>query len=549
MAIEREIMLKKLHNVKVLTFQEVCKIAENLEFDVTDKENCVKDCLSYLHRTGIVIYLATDDTTSKVVTDPTWLVRCFRLIITVKNANRSTTETSDMLERYEKTGEIPMKLVRLLLKQGNENDKFSAHEDVLVFYMERLELLTRPLTKDGQTVEDVFLVPCILPNAEPEKLRHIIENPKATKSSTLSFVFRDAFVSSPIYDKLLASCIHSFQVAEIQGMDPSYCLQRGFGCFRLNPRWNMIIHCDDNIVKVTLFTEKETTVNPGEGFHAKNVLASLLNNAFITNQLQHLVDSFEYCLDSSYYVIPGKLPLTVSRNTDHCDMVDPGWAVWFSTPIASAEDPVNLAMLKKRLNPKELSHVAKYIGADFCVLFTALGLTTQDMQAVQLSCPKVCHRSYVTRLLVKWRNRQGQGAIFEHILKAMQFAEFNTIELCEELDSLSTMYTPDDGECQLDMSVRLLTEREIRAVTKRIGLSFLIFFLELDLEIEEIECTTAEINGIRNITFALLSSWSTQSGVCSQLNRVYCAAKECDMDRVAMTEDLLRLRQDEMETG
>ncbi|XP_021360787.1 uncharacterized protein LOC110455149 isoform X2 [Mizuhopecten yessoensis] len=446
LAIEREIMLLKSKNVKILTLQDVFNIAKNLEFDIEDLENCVLDALRYFNRTGLVLSVVLNNANCKVVINPMWLVKNFRLIITVQKFQTR----HDSLDHYNKTGEITLDLIRLLLKQGDEENHFPDHEEVLVYYMERLALITRPLTREGQATDDVFVVPCILPAADPETLRHIIESPGTTKTSTLSFLFRNVFVSSPVYDKLLASCIYCFEAAKLAG--ETQCLQRGFGCFQLNPRWDMVIHCEDCIIKVTLFSaNKISKVKPGEGFYVKNVIATMLNNVLITNQQQHLVDTFELCLDKSYFVLPAEEPVpenVVSQSSE--PIVCPGPAgtqtvsqddrnVWFVDP-SSVKVPTEVSlpftadMLEKRLTPRQMSHVAKCIGTSYCVLFIEIGLEMDEIENVKHDCRQLSTRTLITLLIRKWSIKFGPKAVFGRIYHAMKSREISTDKLFTEME-------------------------------------------------------------------------------------------------------------------
>ncbi|OWF46832.1 uncharacterized protein LOC110455160 isoform X2 [Mizuhopecten yessoensis] len=547
LALERDIMLAKGKRVRVMTLDEVIEKVKGLEVEVKEGEFGVEECLRYLHRTGIILCFGTDSPDSKIITDPQWLARGFRAIITARNFMPDIPEHSEVMDHYYKTGEITLALIKLLWGKEKE-DGFLQHEPVLIAYMVRLGLLTPPLSEGGIDIDEVFFVPSILPEAEPEKIQHLIENTYTQRSATLCFVFINVFVSSPVYDKVMAFCIHNFGKADLTFMEQGYCLQRGLGCFRLNRRRNMVLHCQDSIIKLTMFSStSDDALEAGEGFHLKNVLTAMLKTVLVTNQQGHLVKEFDLFLDKSYrvtndgkYVRESDLaqssePLDCSGPANSKTVCKSDWDVWFVDPSLRADvmesatvSPFNTV---KRFTSKQMSRIAKYIGSSYCLLFTELGMKLHEMEQVRESYSSECFRTFITQLLCKWQNGLPPKSSIQSIYTALSANHVETSLLSTELQSdIASMDPSDEDAC------RVPNENDIDCIALRLNKSYVIFFLELGMEIAEVDQAMLDCKNVRRAFTKLLKQWVDRCGQTASMGRIYKAMQECGMEHNSLRE-------------
>lgn len=286
---------------------------------------------------------------AKMILDPQWMVQAFRKIATGdKFFDQVHGRNHPLMKTYKENGKLTPELIDFLWKSDPD---FLTFKDTLLYYLERLELLVKPLPGEGESSVDIYIVPCMLQLADVDLIKPMLDRPETTMSATLCYDFQGRFIPPAVFNKILASCIHRFQVLiKPNGL---LCLQQGLACFVLNPRWNVVLHCKDSLMKVTLFTQSaddtgvcNTEAAPGEGFGVRKILDDIVKATLERNEQQHM--EYRYYFHHRYDICPGQrlydvmdvkgTPVVQSSGSyDDVDSMLPplnrlDYEVWFTSP-------------------------------------------------------------------------------------------------------------------------------------------------------------------------------------------------------------------------
>jgi len=258
--------------------------------------------------------------------DPQWIVNAFSCIITSEKfiANNHP----DLLEMWKKctaTGVLPIDLMRTIWHNNNTTHS-TADKDILQLCMERLGLTVRPLTelKSTSHTTDYFIVPSMLPedNRQLEWLDVILKQDDIVRTTTLCFAFVDD-VPNVTFDKFLAVCIYTFPgflTNEEENERSSY--QRGFGCFKIDEFWNMILFCRMSKVTVTLFSlDEKKNIDRNVCIDVHNQVRGILMDTLDMNLQRHLVYHYELHQNDKIQ--------NLTKKYDDTDMYQKELDVWF----------------------------------------------------------------------------------------------------------------------------------------------------------------------------------------------------------------------------
>ncbi|OWF52752.1 uncharacterized protein LOC110447355 [Mizuhopecten yessoensis] len=554
-ALEREIMRLKVHK-KVMTFEGIRVIGENLTVPLDAEE--VKAMLEYLHMMRCILCFNMDLPKANMILDPQWMVQAFRKIVTVdKFFDKIHGKNHPLLKAYRQTGKLTMEFIEYVWKGDLD---FLEFKNTLLYYLERLELLVKPLPEKGESVVNYYIVPCMLQPADSELIRTLIEAPKTVKTATLVFDFQGQFLPPAVFNKILASCIHRFKV--MQASDGSLYLQQGLACFVLNPRWNMVLHCRDALMKVTLFSQSrdnpefEVEAVPGEGFSIRQILEEIVKATLERNNQDHI--SYTYYLHNHFQISPGEklFDITDVMNTPvpsdglGFDEVDAclsplnrlDYEVWFLTPVQTPRKEKRNVQEDRKLarcvSPREMSRIAKYVGTCYSLFFTILGLEDNAIDHIRLQYGHFHFRSQVTKMLIVWRNKMKTRATLLEVVKAMEFNELCVDDMLNEIlsdsfliQTATNMTSPDDVDISLKVQRSCPSDQDKWTFAECIGNMYFNAMIELGLKNQCIERAEMDHrNRVLYIIHALLTDWVNSQGSEATILKLYLALEECQGD-------------------
>ncbi|XP_069115533.1 uncharacterized protein [Argopecten irradians] len=432
-SLEHDLMTMKSRGVKVLTLEEIRKRAEISS--VTE----VEAFLRYLHSARSILTFPMDSHQHmplhlKVILDPEWMIKAFRLIVTeIKYHIKNLGNADPLLEEYRQTRRLKRAFIDHVWKK-EESEKFSDNTSTLLYYIERSELIVKPLPRDNETDDEVdtYIVPSMLQD-QTGVVEPYIKKRRNQMSSTLCIAFENKFIPDAIFDKFMASLLYRFAV--VYSDKGELVLQRGLACFVLTADINMAVQGKDNMIKVALFSENKLGSAKRQAVQIRTVLERLLMSTLQRNDQGHLKYSTHLERD---FGISGSKVITTSEATDF----------WFGDHKVSQRQPKELEVeghtsdAHEGLNLKQLSRVARHISANvYQMFFIELGLDDTTINQLRHDNAGLDFRSLVTRILIRWYNdpTTDHQTTMERILDAMAFVSLGTDILKSELKPKSFM--------------------------------------------------------------------------------------------------------------
>jgi len=237
----------------------------------------------------------------------------------------------------------------LSLAWGRDSkEAFLDHKETLLYIMERFGLIASPPLEHGDLRNDrsdIYFVPAMLEEPDPSWLNPIIQLPDTKVSSSICIVFKIC-VPFTVLDKILAICVQKFEPFSIPEHDCSNWLQRGFACFKLSPQLNMILCCNDSVVKATLLKLcSSPEFDEGAGYNVRCMLEETITTVLELSHQRHL--EYDYFLHSDYKLSAGEqrvkvddllrftaIPCWSSDGKKKVLIKKVDYDVWFQKPVS-----------------------------------------------------------------------------------------------------------------------------------------------------------------------------------------------------------------------
>ncbi|OWF53442.1 uncharacterized protein LOC110446358 [Mizuhopecten yessoensis] len=542
-SLEHDIMRLRNSSTRVMTFKELKERAT--KFGVVD----VEGFLRYMHTSRTILSFPSDDEPGqpipldmKIILDPAWMIRAFRLIVTALKFHLQNLEKDDpLLIEYQRTRRLKREFIDRIWRMHDVKEGFLSHSETLLYFIERSELIVKPVPTGIPTDVDTYIVPSLLQPADPDLVRQYLKDKYAKTSSTLCIQFQDKFVPEAVCDKFLASLIYRFKVDDAT----SLCIQRGIACFLLTGDWKMIAHCRDRMIKITLFSENPSPQPFTNGKQLRGIVTDLLDSTLRRNDQLHLVykaylhHNFEV-LQEDNVLEPSKVKSMLhSDRTTKLSKAD--YDFWFTMQPRpkTAGKGANASSgntsgvdLTREPSLKQMSHIAKHIGDGYVLFFLELGMKNNTITQVRQTNAALDFRSQITRTLIAWRNSRSQSDVtLSAIVDAMNATHMDSAAMMSELSPNSQEAEKiKKSVCDLCLPERRLREVEVDIVARSIGTMYVVFFIHLDLEDEIIR--EAELNHhgeARNMKMHLLHTWLQRNGKEASVHRIMMASRECDI--------------------
>ncbi|XP_033763898.1 uncharacterized protein LOC117345064 isoform X2 [Pecten maximus] len=331
----------------------------------------------------------------------------------------------------------------------------------------------------------------------------------------------------------MASLLYRFEVVSHSNDD--LLLQRGLVCLVLTADINMVVHCKDNMIKATLFSEKQLKSAQRQAIQIRTVFKHLLESTLQRNDQghlkysEHLERDFEISTEEAASITTraekefwfGDLKVSRRKRDDSHEV----------TRRKQAE--VSSSHAQEGLTLKQFSRIARHISASsYQIFFIELGMEAKTIDQVRHENRGLDVRSWMTRMLIRWRNDPdtAEEATLGCIVDAMNAISLETADMISDL-APKPIYEEETKVAELvqrsKVPLRCLVEAEIPEVARLIGKMYVVFFIELDLSNESIE--EAEVNYTGNVLKMkeqLLSEWLSQETDGAYVVRLVMAFKE-----------------------
>ncbi|XP_069102118.1 LOW QUALITY PROTEIN: uncharacterized protein [Argopecten irradians] len=392
-----------------------------------------------------------------IVLQPQWVIDGFKQIITDDKFKAALSEKMKFdWESYKRTGVLPMDFLKQLWKE----ERFHTNEEELRIAMETLSLLAQPIPINQADEKNYYIVPSILPNADPERIGKILKDPTRIVTVTLCLKFKRSFIPQAVWDKMIASCVHRFQRLDERGHDGLNFIQRGFACLKVNSRWNMILNCKDNSMKITLFTKsgfapnivrKNTltkdageSTSTGAGVQLLSILEFLLQRILELNHQSHL--EYQYYLHNDYRFAADDQMVMVDelRRTPRMQSLDSKrypWikkediGVWFVQPGMESPDATGKQNdHRTSLQSSDAEIIAEKVSVTmYFNLFVELGFSPEKIEDFDDLYFHHKSRDKVVAMLRSFITETKPTPTRDTVLQAMQECQMNTEEVIEAL--------------------------------------------------------------------------------------------------------------------
>jgi len=252
--------------------------------------------LRYLHISRTVVFFDEDGIlANQIIIDPKWLIDAFRCLIT----NTCFVEKSQptlYLSWIEFTKTA--KLTRRLLDSAwsrYPKARFLDHKEALLAFMERFGLIALPVKfdKDEDYDEEFFFVPSVLQEPDFGCILNLERNQNSVASKSLCFVIDHDFLPLEIHDRVIAGCVQTFRRFPFSGVDKANSIKRGFGFFKIDEFWSLIVCCRGSIITLTLLnTTNNNNLDCSVGSGIRKIMEDMINRILKMNRQENITYSY-----------------------------------------------------------------------------------------------------------------------------------------------------------------------------------------------------------------------------------------------------------------
>ncbi|KAH3826832.1 uncharacterized protein LOC127881359 isoform X2 [Dreissena polymorpha] len=450
---------------KFISIERLADINKEMEVPITDMEE-VTLFLRYHNAVGSLIYL--DEIPNTVVLDNQWIINAFRCLVMARQFCSLRPALRQMWSHLQETASLKDKLIDEIWG-GEEGGVYLRDKDILLKYMEKLDIIARPKVKvdDGSKIDiDYYFVPCLL-RIKGNKIVPSFPLCKEWECTpNLCFVFKEGFMPPMVFQRMLGACLSRYTIFRKGSEDQLYS---DYGVFHLDSQHCFIFKLEDNAMKVKVVNLVESQV--------KAVLCDKLRR-FLSSQLESELCRYRHNTSFTLHVEcfrpdhtpsvlinckellkEGRLPCYAHEETHtvHANILLQSWYPdYMELPKGQGAhkswiDSVPQVIRKREVTLKDLSKIAQSLGFNWEFVMIELGVS----QATIDQC-KMDHRDQVAmqiyHCLLRWKNSEGYKANIETLVKAIQAN--STVEAdWEAIKNVADMFTENGGTI---MNARML---------------------------------------------------------------------------------------------
>ncbi|KAL3854325.1 hypothetical protein ACJMK2_013599, partial [Sinanodonta woodiana] len=310
--LERELMRLKDAGIKVIPRTLLEKFNEAEEVPIPTEELGL--FLKFQNDIGTILYFNIEVLKDKIVLVPQWMIDALKSLITAKKfVLKKALAVADKWDMFNKSGKLSLELIDAIWTKENYPDLHDNKKHILLL-MEHLNIIARPrcFSEDGSEikVDNCFLAPCMLKEKTPERIMFPEPDPEMKNSSSvLCYHFMDKFLPSPIFHRLLATCVSRWPIAKRKSEHQIFC-----GCciFSLDLHHELTVLFREYVIYVQVIRFGTTAMTPSSKLciEVKEFITKTLAN--IIGNLGHSL-KFEIsiqCPKCDGYRVDCLIPLT-----------------------------------------------------------------------------------------------------------------------------------------------------------------------------------------------------------------------------------------------
>ncbi|XP_053405527.1 uncharacterized protein LOC128558979 isoform X1 [Mercenaria mercenaria] len=454
--LERKIVSEKDLGKKVLYKNQLRDLNGELLVSIeTDEE--LELFLRFHHESGNILYFRDTQLSDSIVLDPQWLIDAFKSIITEKTFyKRNQTILQNWLE-FEKSA----KLTDGFLDMVWEKSEFYEHKDLLLRYLQKLGFIVKPRQQsnsakvkvgmvhnvqwDGKSdvddaiilasgtekemrfhfhdtepqstqpkkrirleqpeATDYYFVPCILKTPPKEELLTSVNCGHQNSTSKLCFKTASGFLPTAVFNQLLAACINKWPLFESNNEYMLYC---GFGVFDIEECHTLFVSFYDHEIQLWITNDQEP-----ENDICANIYTFV--HSFLQNDcgLSRDLKTFLRCPAASVRSNERRFSIdeVAKQKNVKCKCTSPNHVLltenltryWF------IESTDSIYENDRELSEQDLTTIASFIGRNWQILGSKLGLTEVEIQHIEDDNRNSTVKQILT-MLHKWRREVSSEA-------------------------------------------------------------------------------------------------------------------------------------------
>ncbi|XP_053405528.1 uncharacterized protein LOC128558979 isoform X2 [Mercenaria mercenaria] len=399
--LERKIVSEKDLGKKVLYKNQLRDLNGELLVSIeTDEE--LELFLRFHHESGNILYFRDTQLSDSIVLDPQWLIDAFKSIITEKTFyKRNQTILQNWLE-FEKSA----KLTDGFLDMVWEKSEFYEHKDLLLRYLQKLGFIVKPRQQSNSAkATDYYFVPCILKTPPKEELLTSVNCGHQNSTSKLCFKTASGFLPTAVFNQLLAACINKWPLFESNNEYMLYC---GFGVFDIEECHTLFVSFYDHEIQLWITNDQEP-----ENDICANIYTFV--HSFLQNDcgLSRDLKTFLRCPAASVRSNERRFSIdeVAKQKNVKCKCTSPNHVLltenltryWF------IESTDSIYENDRELSEQDLTTIASFIGRNWQILGSKLGLTEVEIQHIEDDNRNSTVKQILT-MLHKWRREVSSEA-------------------------------------------------------------------------------------------------------------------------------------------
>ncbi|KAL3854628.1 hypothetical protein ACJMK2_013889 [Sinanodonta woodiana] len=305
--LERELMRLKDAGIKVIP--RILLEAFNQAEDVPIPTEELDLFLKFHNDIGTILYFSIEELKDKIVLVPQWMIDAVKSLITADEMFflRNAPVVARKWETFNKSGQLYPELIDAIWTKEKYPDLHDNKEHILLL-MEHLNIIAKPrcFSEDGSEikVDNYFLAPCMLKEKTPENIMFPKSDPEMkSSSSVLCYNFVEKFLPSPIFHRLLATCVSRWPIAQTKSENQIFC-----GCciFSLDLHHRLTVLFREYVIFVHVFRFGTTELTPSSKL-------CITVQEFITMTLTSIIGYLGRALKFEMYV---RCPRSVGYGVD-----------------------------------------------------------------------------------------------------------------------------------------------------------------------------------------------------------------------------------------
>ncbi|XP_033749646.1 uncharacterized protein LOC117334247 [Pecten maximus] len=556
LALQHQLIKRKNAGTVILTYEELLEINNKSAIPLVEHE--VTDFLRNLIFAGFLCF-DFDSLRPFVVLRPQWIINGFKSIITDPSFMTGlSTKIKLQWTKYERTGVLTLDLIQQIWEL-NDDKSFLANKKTLYNIMETLGLLANPLLDISNEVVDYFIVPSMLRPADQEIIRPVLDDPETIVTVTLCLKFDNPFIPLAVWDKMIAACLHRFQRLNERGHDGSKFIQRGFVCLAVDFLWNVIVNCQENVMKITMFKkDTDQSVPTGAGVNLRSILEFHLNRILELNHQSHLKYQFYLHNDYRFSADDKMVKVDDLRQTSRlqCHSSDNSrWLeiedihIWFKHPDqkSTRTQRSHVDSMKdlpdRNLSVKEMGRLSRHIGISYQTFFVELGCPVVVLEQKMAENRVFSFRSLITKIFI-YLLQTDADVTFTRIANAMSEHGLNQETLYNILDDNRDTLFNDDTLSE-GLLQKCLTVYDVPVIAEHVNpKDYFNLFLELGFtpkRVDEFDVDFRNDTSPKRIS-AMVEEFIENHSRRPALNTVLLAMVECDMDTNSLIQALTQTK-------